>query len=206
MILGQVDETTSRLAGAAGDAVAWCLLAVVLLTAGGDVGATASGLAGMQAIFVAFVLGLILPRGPGVERLVHQIEPPTRQGLLPLYFAYTGLQTSIGLLDTPGLWGVTAAVVGVAVSGKGVACALAARWTGYDWRDAWAVGALMNARGLMELLVLEAGLARRLITPTLFTVMVVMTVLTTSMTGPLFDWILRAAVRPMRRTFGRASP
>jgi len=92
-------------------------------------------------------------------------------------------------VNSPNLWMVTAVICLIAIVGKGVACALAARAGGEGWREAWAIGTLMNARGLMELIMLNIGLQAGIITPTLFTMMVIMAVLTTLMASPLYRWI-----------------
>jgi Kef-type K+ transport system membrane component KefB len=119
--------------------------------------------------------------------------------IVPLFFVYSGLNTRIGLLSSPGAWALTAGIVLLASVGKFAACSTAARLSGWGRRDAWAIGSLMNARGLMELIVLNIGLERGLITPTFFTMMVVMAIVTTVAAGPLFDWIYRpeAAQRPL---------
>lgn len=122
--------------------------------------------------------------------------PLTSVLLLPMFFVTSGLNTALGLLDSPALWGVAALVLAAAVLGKGVACGLAARWCGEPRRDAVAIGALMNARGLMELILLNIAYERGLITQTLFTMLVLMAVTTTLMAVPLFNRVYRAAERP----------
>ena len=104
--------------------------------------------------------------------------------LVPVFFVYSGLNTRIGLLATPGLWALALLVLAIAIAGKGLACMAAARAAGEAWRDALAIGVLMNARGLMELIILNIGLERGVITPTLFTIMVVMALVTTLMASP----------------------
>ena len=108
---------------------------------------------------------------------------------------FSGLNTRIGLLDSPALWGVAALLTGLAILGKGGACTLASRAAGETWRDSLAIGTLMNARGLMELIILNIGLQAGIITPTLFTMLVLMAIVTTLMASPLFAWIMRK--RPM---------
>jgi Kef-type K+ transport system membrane component KefB len=107
---------------------------------------------------------------------------------LPMFFVYSGLNTRIGLLDSLDLWALTLLVILVATIGKGVACMLAARLAGQRWRESAIIGALMNARGLMELILLNIGLERGVITPTLFTVLVLMAIVTTGMASPLYRW------------------
>ena len=121
------------------------------------------------------------------------LEPLTTTFLLPLFFIYSGLNTRIGLVDSAWLWGVTLLVLLAATLGKGVACWLAARWHGENNRDAMGIGVLMNARGLMELIILNIGLEHGLIQPVFFTIMVIMAIVTTLMASPLFE-----LVRPSR--------
>lgn len=147
---------------------------------------------GIYAVFGAFLLGVAVPRGLLSRELRRLIEPVTTALLLPLFFVYSGLQSQIGLVNTAALWGVTAVVFLTACAGKGVACWAAARATGVAPRDALGLAALMNARGLMELILLNIGLARGLITPTLFTILVMMAIGTTLMAGPLFGWVTRS--------------
>ena len=141
---------------------------------------------GIHALFGAFLAGAVLPAHyPFVEELVRKLEDLTIVFLLPLFFAFTGLRTQLGLLDEPVLWLQTVLIVLVAVAGKLGGSALAARTTGMSWRDAGALGALMNTRGLMELVVLNIGLEIGVIPPSLFTMMVIMALVTTFMTTPL---------------------
>ncbi|MGH9800727.1 MAG: cation:proton antiporter [Blastocatellia bacterium] len=141
---------------------------------------------GIHAVFGAFVLGVAMPRGVVTRDLQRLIEPVTTNFLLPLFFVYSGLNTRLGLV-TPSLFGVTIVIVLAACIGKGAGCWLAARQAGESQRDSLAIGALMNARGLMELIMLNLGLERGIITPALFTVMVVMALATTFMATPLFN-------------------
>src|SRR4029079_6964305 len=106
-------------------------------------------------------------------------------------FVYSGLNTRIGLLTSPPLWGLALVILAIAVAGKGLACAAAARVAGEPWRDALAIGVLMNARGLMELIILNIGLERGIITPTLFTILVFMAIVTTLMATPMFNRLYR---------------
>jgi Kef-type K+ transport system membrane component KefB len=122
--------------------------------------------------------------------------------LLPLFFVYSGLQSQIGLVNTARLWTLTAAIFLTACAGKGVACWAAARAAGVAPREALGLAALMNARGLMELILLNIGLARGLITPTLFTMLVMTAIGTTLMAGPLFGLVTRSLAAPAR---GRVS-
>jgi len=134
-------------------------------------------------------MGIAMPRGKFAEELHRLLYPLTVTLLLPVFFVYSGLNTKIGLLNSPYLWGLAAAVLLVAVLGKGVACYAAARWHGESHKESLAIGALMNARGLMELIILNIGLQRGIIAPALFTVMVLMAVATTLMATPVFERI-----------------
>lgn len=140
---------------------------------------------GLHAIFGAFLFGAILPkRGAFARELVEKMEDFAVVFFLPIYFAYTGLRTEVGLLNSPFLWMASLAVIGAAVSGKLFGSALAAHLLGLSWREATALGVLMNTRGLMELVILNLGLDLRIITPELFAIMVIMALATTLMTMP----------------------
>ncbi|MGU3651618.1 cation:proton antiporter [Mycolicibacterium sp. A43C] len=144
---------------------------------------------GIYAIFGAFILGIAMPSGYFAGRLTDMIEPLTTKLLLPLFFVYSGLNTQIGLVNTPRLWAITAGLLIVAIVGKGVACAVAARISRVPMRESVALGALMNARGLIELILLNIGLQAGIITPTLFTILVIVAVVTTLMTSPIFELV-----------------
>jgi Kef-type K+ transport system membrane component KefB len=150
-------------------------------------GAWCTDVMGLHAVFGAFVMGAAMPRGGVAEGLVRKIEPLTVALLLPLFFTYSGLNTKMGLLGSGGLWMSCVAILVVAVIGKGVACWLAARATGIPQREAMGIGVLMNARGLMELIIINIGLQRGVISEGLFAALVVMAVVTTLMASPLFD-------------------
>jgi Kef-type K+ transport system membrane component KefB len=154
-------------------------------------GAWFTDLAGVHAVFGAFVMGVAMPRGLLTQELSRQVEPLATAMLVPLFFAYSGLSTQFSLLWSGELFLVALLVIAIASFGKGAACWAAARLAGRPNRDAMAIGALMNARGLMELIILNIGLERGLITPTLFTVMVLMTLTTTLAAGPLFEFAWR---------------
>ncbi len=142
---------------------------------------------GLHAVFGAFVMGAALPRGTVARVLIERIQPLTVALLLPLFFTFSGLNTQIGLLDSGYLWLMAGLVMLAAVGGKGVACWLAARATGINNREALGIGTLMNARGLMELIIINIGLQRGIITPALFATLVIMAVVTTLMASPLFE-------------------
>ena len=150
-------------------------------------GAWFTDLIGLHAVFGAFVMGAAMPRGVVSRDLIGRIQPLTVAVLLPLFFTYSGLNTRITLLNTGFLWLMCSAVFVVAVVGKGVACWLAARATGLPNREALGIGTLMNARGLMELIIINVGLQRGVISEGLFATLVIMAVLTTLMASPLFE-------------------
>ncbi len=141
----------------------------------------------IYAVFGAFVMGIAMPRGKFAAELHRIIYPLTTAFLLPVFFVYSGLNTKIGLVNTPYLWLLTGLVLLAATVGKGVACYAAARWHGESHREALAVGTLMNARGLMELIILNIGLQRGIIAPALFAIMVMMAIITTLMATPIFE-------------------
>lgn len=235
--------TLTLAAGAVDDAVAWCLLAVVLavfnakpetawLTVGGgmlygllmlgigrralaklgrrveasgtlDMDVFGGVLAllslcafvtdriGIYAVFGAFACGAAMPRGLFARLLIERVEQLTAGFFLPMFFVYSGLNTRVSLLDSWELWAVAGLVTAVSIACKGIGCTLVARATGEGWRRSTLIGVLMNARGLMELILLNIGLERGVITPTFFTIMVLMAVVTTGMASPLYDWLSR---------------
>lgn len=141
---------------------------------------------GIHAIFGAFLAGAILPRSGDLAReLTDRLEDLTVLFLLPVFFAVVGLSTSIGLLDRPIHWLIAGAVLSTAVVGKWAGGTLAARFAGERWREAHALGILMNTRGLAEIVILTVGRELGVISPTLFTAMVLMAITTTLMTTPL---------------------
>jgi Kef-type K+ transport system membrane component KefB len=142
---------------------------------------------GIYAVFGAFILGAAVPRGAFADQLQDKLEPLTVNLLLPLFFVYSGLNTKVNLLNTPRLWAIGLLLLAAAVAGKGVACYFAARWNGEPRREAATIGALMNARGLMELIILNIGRDFGVITDTLFSMMVIMAIVTTLMASPLFE-------------------
>ena len=163
---------------------------------------------GIHALFGAFVAGAIMPAG-GTFRTVlrDRLESVSSVFLLPLFFAYTGLRTQIGLLDNVVSWAICLGIIAVATAGKLGGTVIAARWTGLPWRDSVALGALMNTRGLMELVALNVGYDLGILTPEIFAMMVLMALVTTAMTGPLLslslNWGRRrepAAAAPLARS------
>lgn len=233
--------TLSLAAGAMGDAVAWCMLAVVLASFGGGLAvvikvigggavftvlmltvgrrllarlgalaeregrltpqmlstclmllmlsAWATEAAGIHAVFGGFLLGVAMPRGLLTRELQRNLEPFTVVFLLPMFFTYSGLNTRLDTVNSLPLLGVAIVVLAASCLGKFGACWAAARLTGSENRLALAVGALMNARGLMELILLNIGLQKGVIQPPLFSMLVLMAVVTTLMAAPLFEWV-----------------
>ena len=138
---------------------------------------------GVHALFGAFIAGLVMPKSePMIAEIVERIESLSLALLLPLFFALTGLRTRIDLLTGGSLWGYAAAIVATAVLGKLAGAALAAKSTGMTWTDSLALGVLMNTRGLVELVILNAGLDLGVLSPALFTIMVLMALVTPFMT------------------------
>jgi K+:H+ antiporter len=147
---------------------------------------------GIHAIFGAFMAGAVMPRSAEITRGVRErLEPATVTILLPVFFVVVGLSTRIDLLDTLYLWGVTALVVVTAIAGKWGGSMIAARVMGERWSDAAAIGILMNTRGLTELVILSVGLELGVITGTVFTIMVLMALVTTLMATPMLALVGR---------------
>jgi Kef-type K+ transport system membrane component KefB len=246
-ISGTAIGTLALAAGATDDAIAWCLLAIVLASVNHDpvlagsaivggtlytvvvlsllrprlaklesivdrdgsfapstlalvlsllmAGAWFTDAIGIHAVFGAFIMGIAMPRGLFAKELARRIEPLATTLLIPLFFVYSGLSTRVNLLASSGLWLIAIVVIVIASVGKGVACWTAGVFAGRPSREALAIGALMNARGLMELIILNIGLERGMITSSLFTVMVTMTIATTLAAGPLFEWAWRGAAK-----------
>ncbi|GAB7069431.1 cation:proton antiporter [Mycobacterium hodleri] len=144
---------------------------------------------GIYAIFGAFILGVAMPSGFFERHLTSRLEPLVTTFLLPMFFVYSGLNTHIGLVNTPTLWAVTLGLVLVAIAGKGIACTLAARMKKVPLREAVALGSLMNARGLIGLILLNIGLEAGIVTPTLFTILVLVAIVTTLMASPIFEYV-----------------
>jgi Kef-type K+ transport system membrane component KefB len=144
---------------------------------------------GIHLLFGAFLMGAIMPRCPDfIETALLKLESVAVVALLPLFFAFSGLRTSIGMV-TGHLWIYTLLVIVVAIAGKFGGSLCAARMSGIPWRDATSLGILMNTRGLMELIALNIGLDIGVISQTVFTMMVLMALVTTFMTSPLLEWV-----------------
>jgi Kef-type K+ transport system membrane component KefB len=244
-LAGTLIATQALSAAAIGDAVAWCVVALVLASVGASQGfplrifvggllfvgflvfiaprlvkplgrmaereheagqplsptmlATAlllctlsaylSEFVGLHAVFGAFLVGTAMPRGVFARRLRELLEPFTLVFLLPVFFAYSGLNTQLTLVNTPGLMWIAAGILAASIFAKFVACWLAGLATGQPNRRAMGLGALMNARGLTELIIVNIGLQAGIIGPALFSILVLMAIVTTLMASPLFELV-----------------
>ncbi len=146
----------------------------------------------LHAVFGAFVVGSAIPRGAIHQGVIEKIQPLTVALLLPLFFTYSGLNTQMNLLNSWEYVGIALAILVAAILGKGVACSLGAKLAGLSSRDALGIGVLMNARGLMELIIINKGLERGIIGKELFACFVIMAIVTTLMASPLFDRLIAA--------------
>jgi Kef-type K+ transport system membrane component KefB len=152
---------------------------------------------GIHALFGAFLLGAIVPHDSLLAReLTRRLEDFVIVLLLPVFFAFTGMRTQIGLLSSATDWMICGVIIAVACAGKFGGSALAARLSGLSWREACSLGTLMNTRGLMELVVLNVGLDLGVISPRLFAMLVIMAVVTTLLTSPILHALERGAGAP----------
>jgi Kef-type K+ transport system membrane component KefB len=248
---GSLIGTLSLSAAAIGDAIAWCVLAVVLASLGAGPGVAviaivggiclsaaliflgprmfaplgrlaerehASGqplsttvlaaalllftlsawfadFIGLHAVFGGFLIGTAMPRGVFADRLRQLLEPFTLVFLLPVFFTYSGLNTQLTMVNTAPLLLIALGILAASIFAKFVACWAAARLSGQDNRSSLGIGALMNARGLTELIILNIGLQAGIIGSALFSMMVLMAIVTTLMASPLFEWVYGRAAR-----------
>jgi Kef-type K+ transport system membrane component KefB len=144
---------------------------------------------GIHAVFGGFLLGTVMPRGKFVQELRRKVEPLTVVLLLPMFFTFSGLNTRMDMVNTPTLLLIALGVLAASILAKFGACWAAARVMGEDNRTSLGIGALMNSRGLMELIIINIGLQKGVIGPTLFSMMVLMAIVTTVMAGPLFELV-----------------
>ncbi len=152
--------------------------------------AYATEVIGIHALFGAFMTGVIIPENVKFRNIfIDKVEDVAVVLLLPLFFVFTGLRTQIGLLNDSSLWLTAGIIIAVAVTGKFVGSAIAARIVGQNWKDSLSIGALMNTRGLVELVVLNIGYDLGVLTPEVFAMLVIMALVTTMMTGPALDLI-----------------
>ena len=142
---------------------------------------------GLHAVFGGFLLGCAMPRGALADQMRKQLEPFTVVVLLPMFFTYSGLNSQLTLVAEPSLLLTALAVLGLSVLAKFGACWAAARLSGQDNRTALGIGALMNSRGLMELIIINIGLQAGVIGPALFSMLVLMAIVTTLMASPFFE-------------------
>lgn len=152
---------------------------------------------GIHALFGAFLAGVIMPKNIGlIHSLNEKINDVAVVLLLPLFFAFVGLRANLSLVSGGGMWGIASLIIFVAVLGKLGGSMIAARITRMPWREASALGVLMNTRGLMELVLLNIGLDIGLISPELFGMLVLMAIATTFMTSPVLEWVYFARLLP----------
>ena len=144
---------------------------------------------GIHAIFGGFILGTVMPRGLFAAELKKKVEPLAVILLLPMFFTYSGLNTRMDMVNSGPLLLVALGILVVSVAAKGGACYLAARLAGEDHRTSLGIGALMNSRGLMELIIINIGLQKGIIGPTLFAMLVLMAIVTTVMATPIFELV-----------------
>jgi Kef-type K+ transport system membrane component KefB len=250
-LTGTILATQALSAAAIGDAVAWCVVAVVLAGLGAGAGvawlAIVGGLVfaavlllsgpklfaplgrlaerqheageplgptvlavslmlcmlsayisesiGLHAVFGAFLVGAAMPRGVYAQRVRQLLEPFTLVFLLPVFFTYSGLNTQLSMVNTPQLLWITGLILAASIFAKFIACWLAALAAGQGNRSALALGALMNARGLTELIIVNIGLGAGIIGPALFSMLVLMAIVTTLMASPLFELVYGRAAR-----------
>ena len=182
------------------DVTAWGLLALVIsISEFGDWGSAITHIPGVvvshlnhYAIFAAFLAGALMPKQARLGGALHdRLAGILSLLFLPVFFAFSGLRTHVGLISGAANWGLCAAILAVACVGKFVGGAAAARFSGIGWRDSAALAVLMNTRGLVELVVLNIGFDLGVISPTLFTMLVIMALVTTFMTSPLLMSLLR---------------
>jgi len=167
-----------------------CLLAFVFASA------WLTEIIGIHALFGAFLAGVAMPSSAEIRSfLKEKLETFNTAALLPLFFAFTGLRTQLNLLNDLQSWLLCGAVIAVAIAGKLGGSTLAARWTGMNWRDSFSIGALMNTRGLVELIVLNIGYDLGVLPARIFAVLVLMALVTTLMTGPLLS-LTRLGAQP----------
>lgn len=151
---------------------------------------------GIHALFGAFMAGVVMPPNLGFRKvMMEKVEDIALVFFLPLFFAFTGLRTEIGLINSPELLMVCLLLITVAIAGKLGGCTIAARLVGESWKDSWTIGTLMNTRGLMELVALNIGYEMGVLPPSIFVILVIMALVTTFMTTPLLHIVERVFAR-----------
>lgn len=164
------------------------------------ISSTLTEIIGIHALFGAFMAGVVMPPSIGFRKvMMEKVEDIALVFFLPLFFAFTGLRTEIGLINSPVLWGVCLLLITVAVAGKLGGCAVAARLVGESWKDSFTIGTLMNTRGLMELVALNIGYEMGVLPPSIFVILVIMALVTTFMTTPLLHLVERVFARREER-------
>lgn len=164
------------------------------------ISSTLTEIIGIHALFGAFMAGVVMPASIGFRKvMMEKVEDIALVFFLPLFFAFTGLRTEIGLINSPALWGVCLLLITVAVAGKLGGCAVAARLVGESWKDSFTIGTLMNTRGLMELVALNIGYEMGVLPPSIFVILVIMALVTTFMTTPLLHLVERIFARREER-------
>jgi K+:H+ antiporter len=192
IMLGLIRPLLARIAKAKVAPVSADTLALVLLFA--FLSAWATDRLGVHALFGAFLAGVVLPKsGDWASSLGQKLETVNSVLLLPLFFAFTGLRMSVRLLSGSTLWGYCLLIIVVAVFGKLSGSVLSVRSAGVSWREAVSIGVLLNTRGLVELVILNVGLDLGVISPLLFSMMVIMALVTTFMATPVLDLLDRKA-------------
>ena len=168
------------------------------------ISSTLTEIIGIHALFGAFMAGVVMPPSIGFRKvMMEKVEDIALVFFLPLFFAFTGLRTEIGLINSPALWGVCLLLITVAVAGKLGGCAVAARLVGESWKDSFTIGTLMNTRGLMELVALNIGYEMGVLPPSIFVILVIMALVTTFMTTPLLHLVERIFARREERLSAR---
>jgi len=151
---------------------------------------TLTEILGIHALFGAFIAGVVMPSNFGFRKvMMEKVEDVSLVFFLPLFFAFTGLHTEIGLINSPGLLGVLALLVAVAIIGKLGGCTIAARLVGESWKNSLIVGTLMNTRGLMQLVALNIGYEMGILPPSIFVILIIMALVTTFMTTPILSLV-----------------
>ena len=164
------------------------------------ISSTLTEIIGIHALFGAFMAGVVMPPSIGFRKvMMEKVEDIALVFFLPLFFAFTGLRTEIGLINSPALWGVCLLLITVAVAGKLGGCAVAARLVGESWKDSFTIGTHMNTRGLMELVALNIGYEMGVLPPSIFVILVIMALVTTFMTTPLLHLVERVFARREER-------
>lgn len=154
------------------------------------VSAVSTEIIGIHALFGAFIAGVVMPVNTGFRKvMMEKVEDVALVFFLPLFFAFTGLRTQVGLINTPELWGICALLIFIAILGKLGGCTIAARLVGESWKDSFTVGTLMNTRGLMELVALNIGYEMGVLPPEIFVILILMALITTFMTTPLLHLV-----------------